>query len=369
MGDDEMDELELAKELMAVDTTSPVTDETIFRILTDRLHAEGLDPELVEYDGVKNLVCTVGEGRPAICLNGHVDVVAPDGDWTETDPFDPTVKDGRLYGRGAADMKAAVAAQAAALKDLADDPAFEGSVTLMVVGDEEQGGFNGTKPLVDEQSSFDRVIVGEPTDLDIQVGTRGVLWLDIDVHGEEAHASKPHFGDNPMTELPAVLDTLQSLSFDHEDESQLPEPTAEVTVVETDDTQNSIPGSVHVGMDIRYTTSQDVEDILDAVQTKLDGLGVEYDLGYTDHGGAFLLEDETFRDAADAAVEAVNGTHPSFITSGGASDGRFFSEDGVPFIELGVEQETVHQADENCRVDDIRALREVYSRLVKDLAS
>lgn len=362
-----MDELELAKDLMAVDTTSPVTETAVYNRIIEELEARGLEPEIHDENGVKNLVCSIGDGGSAVCLNGHLDVVAPGVGWSVTRPFEPVVEDGRLYGRGAADMKAGVAAQVAAFCDLADDDSFDGAVTLMLVGDEEQGGFNGTKPLSEELHGFDYVVVGEPTDLDVQVGTRGVLWANVTVHGEKAHASKPHLGSNPVEAMPEVLEALQSFSIDTEEDSPLPDPTAEVTVVETDDTQNSIPGAVHIGMDIRYTASQDVDAILARIRDELDALDVEYELSYTDHGGAFLLEDDRFREAAANAITGVTGSRPAFVTTGGASDGRFFSENGVPFIELGVEQDTVHQPDESCPVEDIRTLRSVYRTLVKDL--
>lgn len=367
MGESAMDVIELAKDLMQYETVSPVEDDAIFDHMKTVLAEEaGIEASIKEYDGVKNLVCTVGTGDPAVCFNGHVDVVPPGEGWSETDPFDPVIKDGRLYGRGAADMKTGVAAQLAAVVDLVNNDELDGSVTLMVAGDEEQGGFAGTKRMVQEQE-FDYVIVGEPTDLDVQVGTRGVIWIDVYLKGQEAHASKPHLGVNVVEDLPDVLDALNGLEMDYDAGNALPAPNAEVTVVETDDTQNSVPGKVRIGMDIRYGVSQDPESIVGDVRMLLEALGVDYDLEYTDHGGAFLLDDTRFRETVVASIETVTGTEPEEVTSGGASDGRFFSERGTPFVELGVEQETVHQADESCPVDDIRQARQIYRETAKRL--
>ncbi len=363
-----MDEVELARELLKFDTVSPVTDPDVMEFLERFLQVEGIEPEVREIGNVKNLIARTGDGGTSVCLNGHLDVVQPGKDWTVTDPFEPVVEDGRLYGRGAADMKAAVAAQVMAFVDLHNNNDFDGEVTLMLVGDEEKGGFNGTKPLVQEMEPFDYAVIGEPTDLNVQVGTRGVLWVNVFIEGESAHASRPGVADNVMEDVPAVIRELQELEMEHEPDDVLPDPSFTVTGVETDMTQNSIPAEALVQADVRYLPGQDPAYIVARVEEILEDRGVDARVESVDHGGAFTLEDERFRETATEVLTDVRGDEPDHITEGGASDGRFFAERGTPFIELGVNQEPGHMADEYCSVESISTLREAYAGIVERLS-
>lgn len=360
--------LALARELIRYDTRSPVTDPAVFHVLEDVLADHGVESTIHEANGVYSLTATTGEDGTRVCLNGHVDVVAPGGGWTVTDPFEPVVKDGLLYGRGAADMKAALAAQVMAFLDLHRD-GFPGTATLMVVGDEEVGGFNGTKQLVQERPRFDYAIVGEPTDFDVQVGVRGVLWADIFLHGTSAHAARPDDGVNAVRDLPAVLEALRSLDLSYTPDDALPDPTAPITVVETDGPQNSVPAKVRIGLDVRSLPGMSKESVEDDIRAALDPLGVDYGMRVVDHGAAFTLTDDRFRDIVTETIEQVRGTTPDHITDGGSSDGRFFAGQGTPFVEVGVNQGPVHQADEHCAVADLPDLRTVYRRVTERLAA
>ncbi|MDY6771157.1 MAG: M20/M25/M40 family metallo-hydrolase [Candidatus Nanohaloarchaea archaeon] len=362
-----MDEVELAQELMKFDTTSPVTDPDIMEFLERFLQVEGIDTEIRDIDGVKNLVATTGSGDTSICFNGHLDVVPPESGWEVTEPFEPVVKDGRLYGRGAADMKAAAAAQVMAFTDLHDNPSFEGELTLMLAGDEEQGGFKGTKPMVEDMPSFDYAVVGEPTDLNIQVGTRGVFWLTVFLEGEPAHAARPEAGTNVLERVPEIIKKLQKLEMEYEPDAKLPDPSFTVTGVETDMTQNSIPGEALIQVDARYLPSQNPASIVKRVRDLLTDNGVDARVEVIDHGGAFKLDDDRFQRIATEVLTEVRGEEPRHITEGGASDGRFFAARGTPFIELGVNQEPGHTTDEYCSVESVSQLREAYRGIAKRL--
>lgn len=364
----------LAEQLISYKTVSPVEEPEIFEFVKGVLEEEGVDAEIREIDGVYNLVAETGTGDVSVCLNGHLDVVEPEGEWSMTEPFEPKVEDGKLYGRGATDMKSEAAAQIKAFLDLHRDSNFEGRAVLMLVGDEEIGSFNGSKPLVKEyygkDKGFDYVIVGEPTDLDIQVGTRGVLWLNVLLEGEGVHASRAHMAKiNVMDELPEALDRLNNLELSYKNDGVLPDPSKEVTKVKSTETYNSVPGQVEIGVDIRYLPSQSVDQIVEEVEAALDGLdcGVKVEVEH-DHGGAFELEDEKFRKVARDVLENVRDEEPDYITEGGASDGRFFSEQGTPFIELGLNQESVHAENEYCDLEKLRKLREAYYMIARDLA-
>lgn len=361
---------ELAMKLMEFETVSPVEDQEIFDFLADYLEENGVESEIHTIGGVKNLTAEIGEGETDICFNGHLDVVAADGEWTVTEPFNPKKVDGRLYGRGAADMKSGVAAMVNAFLDLSED--FEGRATLMVVGDEEIGGDRGSEPLVksfiEDGHGFDYAIVGEPTDLNVQVGTRGAAWFNLRLFGEEKHASRAYKADNVMEDLPAVLEALNGLELTYEEETDLVPPSIEVTSVRTDETYNSIPGEVEIRLDARYVPGQSMRDLENAINDATEHLNVEHVVELEqDHGGAYLLQDDDFRRIAVENIAEEAGV-PEEITSGGGSDGRFFARHGTPFIELGINQESVHGVDESCEVEKVRKLREIYAGIARDLA-
>ena len=370
-----METEEIAEKLISYNTVSPIKSPEIFEFVQQILEKEGITSEIREINGVYNLLAETGEGEVSVCFNGHLDVVEPEGNWTETEPFQPKVKDGKLYGRGATDMKAEAAALINAFIDLHSDEEFNGRAVLMLVGDEEVGGFNGSQPLVNEfyenGKGFDYAIIGEPTDLDIQVGTRGVLWVNIKLTGEGIHASRAQQADiHIMEELQKALKQLNNLEMSYELPEELPEPSSEVTNLETTETYNSVPGHIDLGMDIRYLPTQTVEGILEDIRDNLSGLdaGIEVEVEQ-DHGGAFLLRDERFRTTAVEVMADLRGEEPREITEGGASDGRFFSRKDTPFIELGLNQESVHAENEYCGLEKLRKLREAYYRIGKTLTS
>jgi len=365
----------IAEELITYQTVSPVNDSEVFEFMKGILEEHGVNAEIKEIDGVYNLVAETGSGGTPVCLNGHVDVVEPEGEWSITDPFDPVVKNGKLYGRGATDMKGEVAAQLKAFLDIHQDSEFNDRTVLMLVGDEEVGGFNGSKPLVEEyyekDEGFDYAVVGEPTDLNVQVGTRGVLWLNVILEGEGVHASRAEMAEmNVMRELPEALERIQELELNYQNEGDLPDPSKEVTTIDSTETYNSVPGQITIGMDIRYLPSQSIEEIVEDIEDELSGLdcGVKVEVEQ-DHGGAFELEDDMFRSTARNVLEKVIGREPEQITEGGASDGRFFAEKNTPFIELGLNQESVHGENEYCKIDNMRQLREGYYKIVKNLST
>jgi succinyl-diaminopimelate desuccinylase len=365
---------EIAKELIKYETVSPVENPEIFQFLKGVLEEEGVKAEIHEVDGVYNLTAETGSGEDHVCLNGHLDVVEPEGQWSVTDPFDPVVKDGKLYGRGATDMKATLAAQVKAFLDLHHDSEFEGRVTLMAVGDEEIGGFRGSKYMLEnmyDARDFDYALVGEATDLDLQVGTRGVLWLNVKLRGEGIHASRAQLAEiNLMEELPDALERLNNLELNHEGTGSLPEPSLEVTKVETTETYNSVPGQLEIGLDIRYLPTQSIEVMVQQVEEALEGIDCGYEVEVEqDHGGAFELEDERFMHVSKEVLKSVRGKKPEEITDGGASDGRFFAENGTPFIELGTNQKAVHGENEYCELEKLQKLRKSFYRISKELTS
>ena len=363
-----MKTIELAKELIGFETVSPITDPDIFEFLKLYLEDNGVNSKIHDIRGVKSLTATLGSGKPSICFSGHLDTVAPGSNWEIADPFEPVVENGKLYGRGATDMKTECAALVnAALRLKKSD--FDGSITLMLTGDEEKGGERGTAELA-EDMKFDYAIVGEPTDLNVQIGTRGILWLDIVLEGKSAHSSRAsRTTGNLFEDVPQVLEKLNNLDLDENEDSLLPESVGEVTTVSADNAYNSVPSEIRFGMDFRYSHSQTAEGIIELVDKELSELEVDYRLEVVkDMMKPWVLKDADFKRTVVDAVADITGRIPEQITEGGASDGRFFAKKGTPFVELGLDQEPVHQQDEYCTVEDIVKLENTYVRVAEKLA-
>ena len=370
-----MKTVDIAKELMKYETISPIEKPRVFQFLKGLLEKHGISAEVREIEGVYNLTAETGNRNSgdSICLNGHLDVVEPEGEWSVTRPFKPKIEDQKLYGRGATDMKGEAAALIKAFIELHEDEGFNGHCTLMLVGDEEIGGYRGTEPLVDEHyrkhEGFDYAIIGEPTDLNIQVGTRGVLWLNVLLEGEGVHASRAHIARiNVMEELPKALNRLNNLELTFNNQGDLPDPSNEVTKIKSTETYNSVPGQVEIGMDMRILPSQNVDRITEDVEKALNDLdcGVKVEIE-DDLGGAFQLEDEEFKQTAKKVLDELRQDEAEYITEGGASDGRFFSERGTPFIELGLNQKSAHAENEYCSIKNLEKLEESFYRISKRL--
>lgn len=362
-----MNTKELAEELIGFRTVSPVEEPDVFEFVKVYLEDQGIETQIHDSGGVYSLTAQTGSGKPRVCLNGHLDVVEAGEGWQITDPFEPRVKDGKLYGRGATDMKGAAAAMIKALVDL-DRSEFSGTATLMLVGDEEVGGEKGTKQLV-KNRSFDYAILGEPTDLDVQVGTRGLIWLDVKVKGESRHASRPEYEGNVMDRVPEVLERLNQLEMSYEEDDMLPDPTGTVTRLHSDDTYNSIPSSVKIGMDFRYIPGQSTETLTKDIENALEGLEIDFEVEIVDDMlKPTKLADPEFRSISAQTVRSITGRKPRHITEGGASDGRFFSPRGTPFVELGSNQQSVHSQDEYIELEVLRDLRKIYKEIPERLA-
>lgn len=359
--------VELAKKLIKFETLSPVTSEESLHFISEYLEEHGIDSNIHEFNDVLSLTASTGNKRPRICFNGHIDVVDPGSGWSVTDPFTPTIKRGKLYGRGASDMKGNLAGLINSFIQLHQDQKFESEIELMVVGDEEQGGFHGTAKLLQNNADFDYAIVGEPTTFDLKVGARGITWVTIKIHGESAHAATPEHVDSIVEKLPDVIDALASMEMTYDESDEFPAPTAPVTSIRTDDTQNKIPAEIQIKMDIRTAFGQSVETIREDLNDALNPLDVEYSMEIENHGDAHRLHDKEFRDIASHVIEDVSGERPEFIIKGGSSDGRFFAERGIPYIRFGVDEEPNHQIDEYCHVEYLEKVSEVYSKMARQL--
>jgi succinyl-diaminopimelate desuccinylase len=327
-------------------------------------------------DAVENLFAkfTGGPGRN-FCFAGHTDVV-PVGKreaWT-VDPFAAEVVNGRLYGRGAADMKGAIAAFAAAADRFVTSHGgkFPGAISLLITGDEEGAAVNGTKPvlgwLAQRGEKLDACLVGEPTNpLQLgemaKIGRRGSLTGRLTVHGIQGHVAYPHLADNPVHRLGRMIVALTApldQGTAHFQASSLQFSTVDVG----NPTTNVIPATAKATFNIRFNDTYTPAGLEAELRRRLDGIEGRYDLAVDCSGGAFVTAPGALSDLVVAAVEAVIGRKPELSTTGGTSDARFI-KDHCPVIEFGLTGQTMHKVDENVAVADIMRLTEIYQRVLE----
>ena len=373
----------LSEALIRRPSVTPV-DEGALGVLEDHLKPLGFECHRLPFsqDGtpdVDNLYARLGTGAPNICFAGHTDVVPPGdlSDWT-SDPFEPEIRGGRLYGRGAADMKCAIAAFVAAASQVvaAHGDQIPGSISLLITGDEEGPAINGTVKMLDwlkhKGEVLDACIVGEPTnpaelgDM-IKIGRRGSMNAAITVLGTQGHVAYPALADNPVPRLLSFLKTVDDHVFD-QGTDHFPPTNLEITTMDVGNaTTNLIPARAAARLNIRFNdrhSGASLSDYLESVRAEVFGAwGGATEMQISISGEAFLTPPGALSDLVAGAVQTVTGRAPELSTTGGTSDARFI-KDHCPVVELGLINETAHKVDENARVADIEALTEIYGRLL-----
>jgi succinyl-diaminopimelate desuccinylase len=331
---------------------------------------------------VDNLFATIGGGAPHLVFAGHTDVV-PTGDVSRwrCDPFDPAFEDGRIYGRGASDMKGAIAAfMAASLEYVARHGAPKGTLSFLITGDEEGPSINGTVKMLDWARArglrFDHAIVGEPTNVDslgdtIKIGRRGSLNGRIRVIGKQGHVAYPQRAANPVPIIARIVAALSVHEFDrgtaHFDRTNL-----EVSSIDVGNPAvNVIPGEARAQFNVRFNDAWTLETlrakITEIVAAAADDAKIELEF-LPSNAVSFLTQPGAFTTLVSDAVKEVTGLTPELSTSGGTSDARFITRD-CPVVEFGLTNETIHAVDENARVADIDALAAVYGRILESYFS
>lgn len=373
----------LAQALIRQPSVTP-HDEGALALLSKTLETLGFECHVLTFsdagtEDVTNLYARLGTGAPNFCFAGHTDVV-PTGDtenWDD-DPFAGNIVDGALFGRGAADMKSAIAAFVGAVARFrADhgDPANwprAGSISLLITGDEEGPAINGTRKvldwLADRGETIDACVVGEPTNPNelgdmIKIGRRGSLNATVTVHGIQGHTAYPHLADNPVHHLLDMLRAITETPLDEGSDHFQPSTLQISTVDVGNPATNIIPASAVARFNIRFNdhhTSQSLIDWLHKTFTASLSEGkARYDLDIHVSGESFLTPPGTFSDLLVSAVAQVTGRTPELSTSGGTSDARFI-KDHSPVAEFGLVGQTMHQANENVACADIDALSEIY---------
>jgi succinyl-diaminopimelate desuccinylase len=369
--------LDLTASLIRRPSVTP-DDHGCLDVIVERLAALGFANERLRYPPVDNLWAKHGAGGPLLCFAGHTDVVptGPREDWS-TDPFEPVVVDGLLFGRGAADMKSGLAAMVtAAERFLARHPVHHGTLAFLLTSDEEGAAVDGTQRVIETlQARGERIdwcVVGEPTSHEalgdtIKIGRRGSLSCQLTVHGVQGHIAYPHLADNPVHAFAPALAELASRHWDEGNDYFQPTSFQVANIAAGTGAPNVIPGELRVRFNLRFSTEQTVESLQRTVLEILDRHRVKYTLQWIVAGLPFLTQPGALTDAVSAAVREVTGRTPAFSTTGGTSDGRYIAPTGAQVVEVGVGNATIHKVNECARVADIEQLSVVYERVMARL--
>jgi succinyl-diaminopimelate desuccinylase len=371
--------LDLAKQLIACRSLTP-DDGGALDLIATRLSKAGFDCDRIDRAPVKNLWARHGSGSPVVCLAGHVDVVPPGpvDRWT-SDPFVPTERDGALFGRGAADMKASVAAMVTASERfVAREARHRGSLALLLTSDEEGTAVDGTAAVVRElqsrQEGIDACVVGEPTSVSrfgdtIKNGRRGSLNGVLRVNGIQCHIAYPERGRNPIqTALPALTE-LAAIEWDRGNQYFSPTSFQMSDIHAGTGANNVIPGTLDVMFNFRFSTESTADQLKARVHAVLDAHRLDYELKWSLSGAPFLSTRGGLVDVVSAAVAGVTGTTPTLSTTGGTSDGRFLASIAREVVEFGPLGASIHGIDEHVRIADITPLSTIYERIVQGILS
>jgi succinyl-diaminopimelate desuccinylase len=367
--------LELAQQIIARPSLTP-EDAGCQRLLADRLERLGFASEFIERNGVTNLWARRGTAQPLFVFAGHTDVVptGPLPQWTSP-PFAPEIRDGRLYGRGAADMKSSLAAMLTATEAfLAENPEASGSLAFLLTSDEEGDAVDGTVAVVEalkaRGEAIDYCVIGEPTSVAtlgdmIKNGRRGSLSGLLTVRGVQCHIAYPHLGRNPIHEVAPALAELAATEWDEGNE-YFPPTTWQVSNIHGGTgATNVVPGSVEIRFNFRFATASTPEDLQQRLCAILEKHGLDYAIDWTLGARPFLTSRGPLADAATAAIREICGIDAELSTTGGTSDGRFIAEICPQLLEIGPVNATSHKIDECVDVAALPRLSAIYRRILE----
>ncbi len=369
--------LELARALIERRSVTP-EDAGCLELLGERLAALDFRLERIDSAGVCNLWARRGTASPVLCFAGHTDVV-PTGplDRWDSAPFEPTIRNGKLYGRGAADMKTSLAAFVTAIETfIADHPDHAGSIALLLTSDEEGVATDGTVRVVDaleaRGETLDYCIVGEPTSVKtlgdmIKNGRRGSLSGTLRVKGKQGHVAYPHLATNPVHAFAPALAELAATHWDDGNEF-FPPTTFQVSNIHAGTGANNvIPGECEVLFNFRFASVTTAEELKTRTHEILDRHGVEYELAWHLSGNPYLTGRGALVEALSSAIRDVAGIDTELSTTGGTSDGRFIARISREVVEFGPINATIHQLNECVPVDSIEPLSAIYARTLSNL--
>lgn len=369
--------LALAKELISRQSVTPA-DAGCQDLMIERLKALGFEIESMVFEDTTNFWARRGTQSPLFVFAGHTDVVpaGPLSQW-HTPPFEPTVIDGFLHGRGAADMKGSLACMIVAVERfIAEHPDHQGSIGFLITSDEEGPFINGTVRVVEtlmaRNELIDMCIVGEPSSTlavgdVVKNGRRGSITGDLKVKGTQGHVAYPHLANNPVHKALPALAELTATQWD-EGNAYFPPTSFQIPNLQAGTgASNVIPGEFDVQFNFRFSTELTDEEIKRRVHSVLDAHGLDYDVKWTLSGQPFLTDTGELLAAVVAAVEEVNHQAPALLTTGGTSDGRFIAQMGAQVVELGPVNATIHKVNECVRIADLEKLTDMYQKTLNHL--
>jgi succinyl-diaminopimelate desuccinylase len=362
--------LELSRELIARRSVTPA-DAGCQALLGERLTKAGFQCEDANVGGVTNLWARRGSGRPLFCFAGHTDVVptGPLEQW-HSDPFVPSVRDGRLYGRGAADMKSSIAAFVVAVEQfVAERPAHAGSIALLVTSDEEGPSVDGTVRVVERLKqrgeSIDYCIVGEPSAAavlgdTVRIGRRGSLSAKLTVHGVQGHIAYPDQVKNPIHLLAPALAELAATEWDRGNEAFPPTSFQVSNLNAGTGADNIVPGSAVMLCNFRFSTASTETSLRSRFEEVLRRHGLDYEVAWTLGGKPFLSGKGKLIEVVQRSVQAHTGCVPKLSTAGGTSDGRFLIDICPEIVELGPVNASIHKLNEHIELGALEQLPKIY---------
>ncbi|AUI86698.1 succinyl-diaminopimelate desuccinylase [Vibrio azureus] len=369
--------INLAKDLISRQSVTP-EDAGCQTVMIERLKALGFEIEVMVFEDTTNFWARRGTQSPLFAFAGHTDVVpaGPIEQW-ETPPFEPTVKDGYLYGRGAADMKGSLAAMLVAVERFIEaNPNHTGSIGFLITSDEEGPFINGTVRVVEalmaRGENIDMCIVGEPSSTDkvgdvVKNGRRGSITGDLTIKGTQGHVAYPHLANNPVHQSLLAIHELTTTEWDKGNEYFPPTSFQIPNVAAGTGASNVIPGEFKVQFNLRFSTELNNDIIVNRITEILDKHQLDYELKWTFNGDPFLTDTGALLDAVVSAVSEVNHTQPALLTTGGTSDGRFIARMGGQVVELGPVNATIHKVNECVKMDDLEKLTHMYEKTLQYL--
>ncbi len=369
--------LALTEELITLSSVTP-EDKGCQARMAELLQPLGFNCETIQSGAVTNLWARRGTAQPLLVFAGHTDVVptGPLDQWT-SNPFKPTHRDGKLYGRGAADMKTSLAAMIVAVEEfVAAHPHHQGSIGFLITSDEEGPATDGTVVVCDQLKArgeqLDYCIVGEPTSVNkigdmIKNGRRGTMSGKLTIKGVQGHIAYPHMAKNPIHLAMPALAELAAVTWDTGNEYYLPTSWQMSNIHAGTGASNVIPGVCVVDFNFRFSTASTVEGLQQGVRAVLDKHGLEYDLAWTVGGHPFLTPRGILSQALSDAISAETGLTTELSTTGGTSDGRFIAKICPQVVEFGPTNASIHKIDEHIAVAEIDPLKNIYRRTLENL--
>ena len=370
--------LELAKELISRKSITPL-DEGCQELIANRLEAINFSIEHMSFGEVNNLWATYGDSGPLFVFLGHTDVVptGPIEEWSH-DPFQPTEKEGFLYGRGAADMKGSVAAFVTSIENFINEnkSKINGRIGVLLTSDEEGPAVNGVVKVVEELNNRDEKIdwclVGEPTaskelgDV-IKIGRRGSIGSEIKIFGVQGHIAYPHKAKNPIHLAIEAINEISKLNW-KDKTGQFQDSVLQISNLRSGTgASNVIPGELTLSCNVRYSPSTTTEEIKESVESILKSHNLSYEINWIQGGNPFLNTKKTLIESVKNSITSIIDIVPDQTTDGGTSDGRFIAPTGTEVVELGPVNDSIHKIDERVKIEELTQLSEIYKNILKSL--